>query len=127
VHYDELLHRPRDVITELAEVLTNEVFLDSPIEHDAIDAGVDLVHSPDSASSSTATPATRHVEPEQADLYDIVRELRGHHATLDLPELPDMSMTGRRAIHRRRRWLRAVRVVVGRNVTLREALDRRRR
>jgi hypothetical protein len=127
VQYDDLIHRPRELITELADVLTNEVALDGPIEQRAIDAAVDLVHSPDTASSSTATPAPRDIEREQADLYFLVHELRGHHAMLELPDLPDMSMAGRRAIDRRRRRLRVVRFVVARNVTLREALDRRHR
>ncbi|HZB42358.1 MAG TPA: hypothetical protein VE487_15400 [Ilumatobacter sp.] len=125
VQYDDLLNRRGDVITDLAVVLSNEVSLDGPIQQSAIDAAIALVRSPSAASSSSSTPATGDVEPEQDALYDLVRELRGHHAALDVPQLPRASDAGRRAIERRRRRLRTARYIVGRRATLRASLDRR--
>src|SRR5262245_11912180 len=127
VQYDDLLNQPREVITDLAGVLSDEVGLDGAIQQPEMDAAVALVRAPSRASSSSATSATRELEPEQHTLYDIVRQMQGHHAALEVPQLPRMSGGGRRAIEWRRRRLRAARFVVGRSVRLRAALDRRHR
>jgi hypothetical protein len=128
VHYDDLLARRHEVITDLARVLSGAISLGGAIQQPAIDAAVALVGCPGEASSSTATPPTHTSEllPEQVQLYDVIRELRGHHGALDLPRLPPISSAGRHAIEWRRRRLRAASYFFGRSLNVRAALDRRR-
>ncbi|MEL6890809.1 MAG: hypothetical protein AAFP84_04380 [Actinomycetota bacterium] len=132
VEYDELLDRPAEVIDELAAGLASTVLAGptgaaGTIPAERLSAARGLVRPRNRASSSTATPVTESLRPEQVRLHDVVRGLRGLHEPFVTPPLPSLAPAGLRATARRRRRLRVADSILRRGATGRAKLDRRAR
>lgn len=130
VQYEDLLDDPDTVLGELSETIATVTFgrkRPGGFAPDEMARARALVRPANRASSSLATTCDEPCHPEQRALYEVIRQLSGHHERFVAPPLPAPSASGRRAIRRRRRLLRAARVVVGDGAERRATLDRRRR